>query len=182
MGVDKATIAVDGITLLERALTRLGRVCEPISIAPGGLVLDSGGRTTVADAVVGAGPLGGLVAALRWSPHHLLAVVAVDMPWLDPVLLRLLAGRIGDADVAVCETERGLEPLHAVYARSALGPAEEALGSADRSLHGLIERMRTVRVTVSEWRAAGIAPGFERNLNTPADLAELSPEPSPPAS
>jgi molybdenum cofactor guanylyltransferase len=182
MGADKATITVEGITLLERARTRLAQVCEPVSVAPGGLLLDPGGFTAVADAVVGAGPLGALVGALRWSPHRLLAVVAVDMPWLDPELLRLLAGRIGDADAAVCETARGLEPLHAVYARSVLAAAEAALGSADRSLHGLIERVRTVRVTAMEWRAAGITSDFERNLNTPADLAEFSPELSPPTS
>jgi molybdenum cofactor guanylyltransferase len=174
MGVDKATIDVGGVTLLERAVTRLGAVCDPVLIAPGDLDLPAGAYVSIVDAVPGAGPMAGLVAALRAAPHRLLAVVAVDLPWLDPTLFRLLAGRIGDHDAALCETDRGVEPLHAVYARSARAAAEAALRGPDRSLRGLIDGLRTVRVTQAEWRAAGISERFARNVNTPADLAELS--------
>jgi molybdopterin-guanine dinucleotide biosynthesis protein A len=174
MGVDKATIAVGGTTLLERALVRLSEICAPVMVAPGSVLLDRWAGIAVADTVPNAGPIAGLVAALRASPHPLLAVVAVDMPWIDPDLLRLLAMRIADCDVAVCETQRGLEPLHAVYARSATAAAEAALTGTDRSLHGLVERMRSVRIPEHEWRAAGISPRFQRNVNTPEEFAELS--------
>ncbi len=177
MGIDKATIDAGGVTLLQRAVERLGEVCDPVLIAPGRLPLGVEGRHNVADALPGAGPLAGIVAALRESPHTLLAVVAVDLPWLDPRLIRLLAGRIGDRDAALCESSYGIEPLHAVYARSALPAAEAALHSADRSLRSLIGRLRTVRVTETERRAAGIPEGFARNVNTPADLADLRREP-----
>jgi molybdenum cofactor guanylyltransferase len=182
MGVDKATIEVGGVTLLERAVTRLRAVCDPVLIAPGDVNLPAGAYVSVPDAMPGAGPLAGLVAALRASPHRLLAVVAVDLPWLDPVLLSLLARRIGADDAAFCETERDVEPLHAVYARSVLVAAESALRGPDRSLRGLIDRVRAVRVTRAEWRAAGISERFSRNVNTPADLAELSLELDRPAS
>jgi molybdopterin-guanine dinucleotide biosynthesis protein A len=174
MGTDKAGIAIGGVTLLDRAVTRLRDACDPILVAPGDVALEAGAYVTVVDAVRGAGPIAGLVAALRVSPHRLLAVVAVDLPWLDPVLLRMLAARIEDHDVALCETVRGLEPLHAVYSRSALAAAERALQGPDRSLHGLLERVRTLRVTEDDWRAAGIPQRFSRNLNTPADLTELN--------
>jgi molybdopterin-guanine dinucleotide biosynthesis protein A len=176
MGVDKATIDVGGVTLLERAVTRLRAACDPVLIAPGELCLAAGADACVVDALPGAGPLAGLVAALRASPHRLLAVVAVDLPWLDPALLRLLAVWIGAHDAAVCVTDQGLQPLHAVYARTALDAAEDALHGPDRSLRGLIGRVRTLRVAEHEWRAAGIAQRFSRNLNTPADVAELSRE------
>jgi molybdenum cofactor guanylyltransferase len=174
MGVDKATIKVDGATLLERALASLDMVCAPVLIAAGDLPMTVAGRRCVADAVPGAGPLGGLVAALRASPHRLLAVVAVDLPWIDPRLITMLAARIGDCDVAVCETAQGVEPLHAVYSTSLLAPAETALLGSDRSLRRLIERSRAALVTEREWRAAGISDKFTRNINTPEDLAEVS--------
>jgi molybdopterin-guanine dinucleotide biosynthesis protein A len=175
MGADKATMEVGGVTLLERAVTRLREVCDPVLIAPGEVSLPpAAAYVSVLDAMPGAGPLAGLVAALRAAPHRLLAVVAVDLPWLDPALFRLLAGRIGEHDAALSETDRGVEPLHAVYARSALPAAEVALRSPDRSLRGLIDGLRTVRVMPAEWRAAGISERFSRNVNTPADLAELS--------
>jgi molybdopterin-guanine dinucleotide biosynthesis protein A len=174
MGVDKAAIKFEGATLLERALARLGSVCDPVFIAAGGVSHLAAGHHVVPDAVPGAGPLGGLVAALRSSPQRLLAVVAVDLPWIDPRLLQMLAARIGDAGVAVCETSRGTEPLHAVYSTSLLAAAEAALAGPDRSLRDLIERSNAVRVAESEWRGMGIADSFTWNINTPQDLAEIS--------
>jgi len=176
MGVDKATIEVGGATLLDRAVSRLSEVCDPVLIAPGGLNVGVDALRLVPDAMPGAGPLGGIVAALHRSPHPLLAVVAVDMPWLDPALLRLLAARIGDHDVAMCRTRRGLEPLHAIYARSALPVAEAALRSSDRSLRAVIARLRARTLAEEDWRAAGFSERFASNVNTPADLAGISPE------
>lgn len=179
MGVDKATITFDGSTLLERSVARLDEVCDPVLIAGGDALRTVAGRHSVVDAVPGAGPLSGLVAALRASPHRLLAVVGVDLPWIDPDLLRLLAERIGDGDVAVCETANGLEPLHAVYSTSILGAAETALAGDDRSLRHLIERSRALRLAETEWRDLGISDRFARNLNSAADLAEFSRMPPP---
>jgi molybdopterin-guanine dinucleotide biosynthesis protein A len=174
MGIDKATITFEGTTLLQRALARLDAVCDPVLIGAGDLPIRVADRTSVADTVPGAGPLGGLVAALRASPHRLLAVAAVDLPWIDPRLIQMLAARIGDGDVAVCETVRGIEPLHAVYATSLLAAAETALTGSDRSLRRLIEQSNAVRITEREWRDAGISDRFTRNINTPQDLAEFS--------
>ena len=118
-------------------------------------------------------PSAELVAALRTSPHRLLAVVAVDLPWMDPQLIRMLADLIGDRDVAVCEAHGGVEPLHAVYATSILAAAETALAGSDRSLRRLISTANAVRVPESEWRGAGVSERFALNLNTPEDLAEV---------
>jgi molybdopterin-guanine dinucleotide biosynthesis protein A len=174
MGVDKATLIFEGTTLLERALSRLDEVCDPVLVAPGDVPLHVAGRLSVADAVPGAGPLGGLVAALRASPHRLLAVAAVDLPWVDPHLLAILGASIGSCGVAVCETSRGIEPLHAVYSTSLLEAAEAALAGPDRSLRRLIERSSVVRLSEREWRAAGISDRFSRNVNTPEDFEEVS--------
>lgn len=174
MGIEKATITIDGATLLERAVMRLDAVCDPVLIAPGDLPLTVAGRSVVVDAVSASGPMGGLVAALRASPHRLLAVVAVDMPWIDARLLAMLAARIGNRDVAVCETPRGIEPLHAVYSTSLMGAAEAALAGPDRSLRRLIAGARAVRVAGTDWRGAGVSDGFAWNINTPEDLAEVS--------
>jgi molybdenum cofactor guanylyltransferase len=173
MGTDKASLELGGITLLQRAIGRLAGVCDPVLIAAGDLPIAVANHRSVADASPRAGPIGGLVAALRATPHRLLTAVAVDLVWLDPLLIRLLAERIGDHDAAVCETARGIEPLHAVYATSILEEAEAALAGPDRSLRALIGRARAIRVAESEWRAAGISDRFARNINTPDELAEV---------
>jgi molybdopterin-guanine dinucleotide biosynthesis protein A len=177
MGFDKATLRFEGETLLHRALARLDEICDPVMVAPGDLALTLTGRASVADAVPDAGPLGGLVMALRASPHRLLAVVAVDLPWVDTRLLSLLGDAIGCHDVAVCETAHGIEPLHAVYSTSLLEAAETALRGDDRSLWHLIAGSDAVYLSESEWRAAGISDAFTRNVNTPEDLEEVSQHP-----
>jgi molybdopterin-guanine dinucleotide biosynthesis protein A len=177
MGFDKATIRLEGETLLDRALARLDTVCNPVMVAPGDLALTLNGRASIPDAERDSGPLGGLVMALRASPHRLLAVVAVDLPWIDPQLLRLLADVIGDHDVAVCETAHGIEPLHAVYATSLLTAAETALRGDDRSVRRLIARSNALSLSENEWRATGVSDAFTRNVNTPADLEEVSRHP-----
>ncbi len=174
MGVDKATIRFEGMTLLERAVARLDAVCDPVLIAPGGTSATMPGRQAIADASANAGPLGGVVAALRYSPHRLLAVVAVDLPWVDPGLIRMLADLIGDRDVALCETRGGFEPLHAVYSTTLLAAAETALAGPNRSLRRLIGTAKALRVPESEWRGAGFSERFALNINTPEDLAEIS--------
>jgi molybdenum cofactor guanylyltransferase len=174
MGVDKATIRFEGMTLLERAVARLDNVCDPVLIAPGGTSAKMTGRQAIADAVPNAGPLGGVVAALRNAPHRLIAVVAVDLPWVDPGLIRMLASLIGDRDVALCENGGGVEPLHAVYSTSILAAAETVLAGPDRSLRRLIGRANALRVPENEWRGAGFSERFARNINTREDLAAIS--------
>jgi molybdopterin-guanine dinucleotide biosynthesis protein A len=174
MGADKATIRFEGMTLLARAVARLDGVCDPVLIARGGTSATMTGREAIADAVPNAGPLGGLVAGLRHSPHRLLAVVAVDLPWVDPGLIRMLADLIGDRDVALCETGVGVEPLHAVYSTSILAVAETALAGPDRSLRRLIGAANALRIPESRWREAGFSERFALNVNTPEDLAEIS--------
>jgi molybdopterin-guanine dinucleotide biosynthesis protein A len=176
MGVDKATIRFEGTTLLARAVSRLAGVCDPLLLAPGGTSAHMTGRQAIADALPNAGPLGGVVAALRTSPHRLLAVVAVDLPWVDPGLIRMLADLIGDHDVALCETGGGVEPLHAVYSTAILAAAEAALAGPDRSLRRLIGTANALQVPESRWRGAGFSEKFALNVNTPEDLTEINRE------
>jgi molybdenum cofactor guanylyltransferase len=174
MGTDKALLCFEGVSLVERAVARLRGVCEPVVIAPGGHDIEVPGCATVDDAAHDAGPLAGLLAALRASPHQLLAVVAVDMPWVDPALIVLMAARCAGLDAIVPLSEHGPEPLHAVYARSAIAACEAAVGGEDRSLRGVLAHLQVGYVTEAEWRAAGIDPGFARNLNTPEDLEAVN--------
>ena len=173
MGRDKSQVELDGETLLRRALRQLRTVADPAIVASGGRPIEvPDGVVVVADATAGSGPLGGVVAALRASPHRLCAVVAVDMPGVRPALLRSLADACEDDDAVVPLSTRGPEPLHAVYARSILSVAEPMLGGADTSMRALLGRARVRFVDVAALAGAGVAAEFARNLNQPADVTE----------
>jgi molybdopterin-guanine dinucleotide biosynthesis protein A len=99
MGRDKSLIHVEGEPLVVRVASRISTVADPVMLAPGRLGrLTDLGYAEVADDPPGVGPLGGLVGGLAASPHHLLAAAAVDMPFVSPAVLRLLAGLHEDED------------------------------------------------------------------------------------
>jgi molybdopterin-guanine dinucleotide biosynthesis protein A len=177
MGSDKALLVFGGERLVDRAVRRLRAVADPVLLACGARPVTVAGCETVNDAG-DAGPLGGIVAGLRASPHALTAVVAVDMPWLDPALLRLLATGCGpDDDAVVPVTNDRRQPLHAVYARSALPTMERALDQGVLTLGRVLETLRVRTIDVAGRLGSERAARFSINLNTRADLLTLGQTP-----
>lgn len=172
MGRDKATLEVGGEALLDRVIGRLRRVADPVILAGGESGLGRPGCISVADPVPEHGPLGGLVAALRASPHPLCAVVAVDMPDVSGLLLRRLAAEWAGEDAVVPVAQGRPQALHAVYGRSALPAAEEAIGGTDLSMHHLLTRLRVRFVDAAAPLGGSGPPDWAANLDTPADVED----------
>lgn len=181
MGSEKALIAVRGRPLVLHVVGLLEPAAHPVLLAPG-----TPGRLgtlpyrEIQDEVPSAGPLSGLVAGLAASPHPLLAVAAVDMPFASAEVFRLLA-RLHERDDAVVPlTTTGPQPLHAVYATSALPVLRSAL--ADRRL-GLLEVLAELAVrwvSEAEWSGADPSGRFAVNLNRPEDLDLIDNPPGEP--
>ncbi|HEU5001513.1 MAG TPA: molybdenum cofactor guanylyltransferase [Actinomycetota bacterium] len=171
MGRDKALIGYEGETLVERAARRLAEVCDEVIIASGdGLRLPVPGCRQVADAVAGAGPLSGLVAGLEAAGHPLVAVAGVDMPHLSPALFRLLFVRHAGEPAVVPEVGGQLEPLHALYARSAAPALRCRLEAGERPLRAAVEGLGPLVVGPEVWGAVDPEGRFAENLNQPGDL------------
>lgn len=154
--------------MLDRTLARITPIAATVILASGRDALLRPGALTVTDDGDARGPLAGIVASLERSPHALCAVVAADMPDIDTDLLIDLATRCAGHDAALPLSERGVEPLHAVYARTALGRLRAAVGSRDHSVRGALLRLRVRYVNA---KRHGGAAGFARNLNTPGDVS-----------
>ena len=174
MGEEKALIAVEGRPLVLRVAERLGRIADPVVLAPGqpGRLGDLA-HLEVADEAPTSGPLGGLCAGLAASPHPLMAAVAVDMPFVSWEVFALLAGAHRGEDAVVAVTERGLEPLHAVYAKAALSTMREALAGGRLALRGVLAELRVRTVPEVDWRRADPSGRFALNLNRAEDMALL---------
>jgi molybdenum cofactor guanylyltransferase len=171
MGKEKALIDFEGQPLVLRVADRVARVAEPVLLATGypGRLGPVGYRE-VADVTAECGPLGGLVAGLEASPHELVAVVAVDMPFASPELLRFLASLRQGEEAVVPRGATGLEPLHAVYSTSALPAMRNALAEGRYGLRQLLSDLRLREVGASEWSRSTIDPRFAFNINRPEDL------------
>ena len=171
MGEDKALLVFEGRPLIERVGERLALAAAPVLVAPGRPGrLGSLSFPEVPDRAPGCGPLGGLVAGLQASPHQLCAVVAVDMPYASSELLAFLASLHQDEDAVAPMGETGVEPLHAVYSRSALPVMREALSKRQYGLRRLLSRLRVRQVEGAEWAHLDIDPRFAFNINRPEDL------------
>ena len=172
MGTDKALLRFEGQPLVLRVAGLLARAADPVFLAPGrpGRLGDLG-YAELEDPVPDAGPLAGVAAALEASPHQLVAVVAVDMPFASPELLRLLARLHAGEDAVVPMTPTGLEPLHAVYSKGSSAEARLALGEGRLGLRPLLGRLRVSEVSEREWRPADPEGRFALNMNSPKDLA-----------
>src|SRR2546425_1364781 len=147
MGFDKAVMSVEAEPLVLRVARRVSAVAHPVMLAsatPGRW--GDLGFLEIEDARDRSGPLGGLVAALEASPHLLLAAVAVDMPYASAEVLRLLGSLHVDEDAVVPVTSAGLEPLHAVYSRSALPALRAALDEGRFGLRAVLSRLRVREV------------------------------------
>jgi molybdopterin-guanine dinucleotide biosynthesis protein A len=171
MGTDKAQLVVGTEPLVVRAVRTLAQVCTDVVVASGdGHRLDHLGLRQVADAIPGAGPLCGIAAGLEGAHHERVAVLAVDMPWASPGVLRLLAA-LWDGEAAVVPVVGGRwEPLHAVWARSAAPRLTERLEAGDRSVRGALTALGVRLAGEDEWRAVEPAATFAANLNTPDDV------------
>jgi molybdopterin-guanine dinucleotide biosynthesis protein A len=174
MGSDKARIAFRGRPLAEYTIGVLEEICDEVLVASGdGTRLGWLGRPQVADPLPNAGPLAGLAAGLERARHDLVAVLAVDMPFASADVFRLLETLWSGEEALVPETEDGLEPLHAVYAKHAAPGLREALNDGVRAMHEALREIDVRIVREAEWRPADPSGRFAINVNSPQDLQRL---------
>lgn len=174
MGCDKAFIQFNGRTLLERSL-ETARAVTPEVIVVGERSKFSRFAPVVDDIFRDRGPLGGIHAALSVSATDLNLLLALDMPFMEPRLLKYLFKRAlekehADVLVVLPRAAGGLQPLCAIYRTRFGRMAEEALKKGQNKIDDLFTGIRMLAIEENELVRAGFAPGLFRNLNTPEEL------------
>lgn len=142
MGVDKATLALAGQSLLGRAVACAQRVGGAIVIAgPEGLAERlPAGVERCADGP-GHGPVAGLLGAASQWPRANWLVLACDLPLVTPGLLQRLRelARERPGSVAVVpQTDGRIQPLCAWYAPPMIARFQRAVKVGDFSLARLL--------------------------------------------
>ena len=175
MGRDKALLPWEGGTLLGHALGRLRRVCAEVAVSSGATprYQDAGARVVV-DLVAGAGPLAGLVSVLAQTPTPLALVLAVDLPFATPELLRFLVESAGADDAVVPVTRRGPHPLCAVYRTTCLSPARRRLDAGEYKMTAFWPDVRVREVPETALTPFGDPAHLLSNLNSPKDYDDAS--------
>lgn len=160
MGRDKAALTLGGEPFLARLVSRFQKTFDQVYVSgPGGLP----------DLRPGEGPLAGLESAFVRTGAERIFVTAVDLPFADPALARLLLERLGERDVCLIRRRDGrVEPLFAAYRYTCLPHIQACLEEGRRAMGALLDRLDCRVVAENE------LPGFDLNrlllnVNTPAD-------------
>lgn len=173
MGQDKAALMLGGEPLVRRVVERLRQALVEVIVAgPAEIGVLVPGVRVVPDLQAGQGPLAGIGAALRAIQTPWAFVVACDMPFVEPALVRAmvaLALAPPEVDAVVLRTERGAERLHTLYARTCLPALETRLAAGDLALHRLLAHIRVREMPWSEAARFDPAGVSAFNMNTPAD-------------
>lgn len=169
MGRDKATVVVDGLTLVERVVATVSRRCSPVFvIAAPGQPLPTLNAEVLRDEIRGVGPLLATGRGLRAAAdagHRWAFVCAVDMPHLTMDFVDDLAAPAARLGVDVVLPWDGRDHyLAGVYRTSLADRIATLVAAGERSMRALVDSVDTQRIVMPAQRAL-------TNANTPADLA-----------
>lgn len=176
MGRNKALLPFRGKPLIRHQLDLLAPLFseilisanEPAPYAPFGL-------RVVPDLFAEPCSLSGIHALLKAATAPRVFVVACDLPFLNPALIRKLLEVPGDFDVVVPESDEGLEPLHAIYSRTCLPAIEKSAADSQWKVSAFYPGLwvDTVPIVDGDWLVEGRSPFT--NANTPDDWRRTEP-------
>lgn len=165
MGRDKALLEVEGEAMVLRVANALRAAgCAPVFAVGGDRAgIEALGIEFVADQHPGEGPLGGVITALDTCQSPAVVVVACDLPFLTADTVRSLIVRHRGALATVATTDR-VQPLCAVWSRSALAQARDVFSTGERRLATVLHDVIATQVRVN--------PQDLANVNAPSDLPQ----------
>lgn len=174
MGVDKGLLEIDGVAVILRTARLVEMVAGPACVVGGVEMYRGSGLRAIADDWPGAGPLGGIVTALRASEAEWNLIVACDLPYLTRLWLEFLVerARASAADAVVPINVRGAEPLCAMYRTRCEAALRATLDEGTRKVTDGLTRVRVEYLEPAEWKCFDSEGLLFKNMNTPADYEE----------
>jgi Molybdopterin-guanine dinucleotide biosynthesis protein A len=173
MGLDKRFLQLGGETLLRRALSVYERLFAEVLIVVAEPVpeLNDMGYRIVTDLIPDCATLGGLYTGLSLARNRRIFAAACDMPFLSLALIDHLL-RFDDDDIVMPQLATGLQPMHAVYAKTCLPYFEQMMANNNLSIQRVLERdeLRTRLVPEDVLRTLDPQLLSFLNLNTPEDV------------
>lgn len=172
-GRDKSLLTLHGERIVDRLVEQCRTVCDEVVILCGEAEkFHIEGVLELRDLVPGQGPMGGIYTGMSNSSAELFLVVACDMPRFDAGLAQRMLQACAGFDACVPRDGERLEPLCAVYRRTALPQIREMLDRGEYQMRRLFPRIQTRYW--EEPQPAGTDVFY--NINHPSDYTFLSME------
>jgi molybdopterin-guanine dinucleotide biosynthesis protein A len=170
-GADKAALMIGGSRIIDRQLAVLTAMAgEVLIVANDPHRYAAFQIPVIPDVVPGAGALGGVYTALQAAHGDLVVVLACDLPFVTRELLdRLIAEMMPDDDVVMPRSERGLEPLCAVYRTRAAPVLRARIDRGALQMSALTRELRVHELGPEAVAAYDLEGRLFVNVNTPHD-------------
>jgi molybdenum cofactor guanylyltransferase len=174
MGRDKAWIDLgDGRPIVQHVVDVAREVAQDVLIVANEQRYATLGVRVVPDAYPDTGVLGGIASGVAAAAHERVLVVACDMPFLLPRVLRYLAEQAEGYDAVVPQVAGEYETLHALYTKACLPAMRRALEAGERRVISFFPHVRVRAVAAEELRPLDLDLRSFTNVNTPDELAAL---------
>ncbi|MFQ6082703.1 MAG: molybdenum cofactor guanylyltransferase [Candidatus Aminicenantia bacterium] len=168
---DKAFLKVGQKTIIEELIAKLIQLFEEIII-----VVNSSqkfkhlGVRLIKDLIPSKGPLGGLYSGLSVSSNVHNFLIACDMPFINPNLIKYMSQQIEDYDIVVPLTNRGFEALYAFYSINCLEKIKKQIEAGNLKIIDIYPYFKVRYITPREIEKFDPEGLSFFNMNTEEDL------------
>jgi molybdopterin-guanine dinucleotide biosynthesis protein A len=173
-GQNKALLEINGVPLIDRIAEQMRNIfMRVILVTNQKKDFEYLELPMVEDIIKGLGPIGGIYTGLKSISDKAGFFVACDMPLLHNGLIRYMVENIDNHAAVVPSIDEFFEPLHALYARSCLGPIKGLIDDKRYQVRLLYDYVSVRYVKENEIRTFSSPGEAFLNINTPDEFEKI---------
>ena len=174
MGSDKSLLPLTGARFIDHVYRSMAELFNEVIIVTNspGLYKEIPCRK-VPDIYYAQGALAGLHSGLLHAKSDKIFVVACDMPFITPAVVKEICAHGDEGDVVIPYSSNGHEPLHALYTKSCLPAMEEVLDNGVKRIIKFFDKVKPVALPFETILQLDPEERSFQNINTPEDYFRL---------
>jgi len=170
MGCNKALLPLHGARFIELIYERMAALFDEVLLVTNSPTLyEDIPCRKVPDLYPNKGPLAGIHSGLSHARCEQIFVAACDMPFISTEAVRHICRSGKRGEVIIPRSEKGLEPLHALYHKSCIPALKDLLSSGSCKITCLFPKVSIHEISVHELAPYDPDGRTFCNINTPQE-------------
>ncbi len=173
MGREKAFLKIGERTIIEEQKDTLSKIFDEIIIvANNQKYFDKINTKVVTDIIPDSGPKGGLYSGLAVSSNIHSFVIGCDMPFINLKFIDYMIKQIGENDIVIPLSSKGIETLFAVYSLNCLETIRRQIEFTNLKLLDILNFFKVRYISQEEVEKFDPKEFSFFNVNSPKDYEE----------
>lgn len=172
MGQDKGFIELNGKPMVQHVIDHINPICDQILISANDKKYEDFGFPVYTDVIKDIGPAGGIISCLNHSTNSKNIIISCDLPFASTKFIRELIDLSGDKEVTLPKSETYLQPLCAVYSKSAYKMINELVRRGIYSLRSILKKLQIQVIEQEDIIEFDLSKEL-KNINSIEDLKSL---------